>query len=547
MSFVEEYYEKIKAGEIITSKRVEKVYKKLVAEIRKPKGDWIFDEKRAIKPINFIENFCRQSKGEWIGKNINLQLFQKAFIAALFGFVHKETGIRRFKEAFFLVARKNGKSTMLSGLILYMLVADGEGGSECYSCATKKDQAKIVFNEAVNMVRQSPDLGKHLRKRKTDIYFPMTFGKFEALASDSNSLDGLNSHFVVIDELHAIKDRNLYEVMKQSMSARRQPLLTIITTAGTVRENIFDDMYSYAASVADGLIDDPRFLPILYELDNREEWTDYRCWEKANPGLGTIKKVDDLSEKVERAKNNQKDLPGILCKDFNIRDTVAGTWLTFDEIRNDAIFEIEELTNTYAIGGVDLSSTTDLTCATLILKKPGRETFYVIQKYFIPEDTLEQKVREDKIPYDIWAKNGLVHLCEGNRVNYSDVTNWFLNMRDQHSIYPLYIGYDTWGSQYWAQEMRENSFVLEPVIQGAKTMSQPMKELAAEFIAGNVIYNNNPLLKWCLTNTQIKIDDNDNIRPIKGKSSKQRIDGAVSLIDAYVAYLNHFEEYNNLI
>ena len=168
---------------------------------------------------------------------------------------------------------------MLSGLILYMLVADGEGGSECYSCATKKDQAKIVFTEAVNMVRQSPDLGKHLRKRKTDIYFPMTFGKFEALASDSNSLDGLNSHFVVIDELHAIKDRNLYEVMKQSMSARRQPLLAIITTAGTVRENIFDDMYSYAASVADGLIVDERFLPILYELDQREEWTDYRCWE----------------------------------------------------------------------------------------------------------------------------------------------------------------------------------------------------------------------------------------------------------------------------
>jgi phage terminase large subunit-like protein len=243
-------------------------------------------------------------------------MFQKAFIAALFGVVHKKTGLRQFRETLFLIARKNGKSTMLSAIALYMLVADGEGGAEIYSVATKKDQARIVFNEAVNMVRQSPALSKHLKKRKNDIYFPLTFSKMEALASDSNSLDGLNSHCVIIDELHAIKDRNLYEVMKQSMSARRQPLLVMITTSGTVRECIYYDMYSYAVKIADGLVQDDQFLPILYELDDRSEWTDWKIWGKANPALGTIKKLEDLTAKVERAKNSPSDLSGILCKDY---------------------------------------------------------------------------------------------------------------------------------------------------------------------------------------------------------------------------------------
>lgn len=545
MNYVVEYYNKIVSGEIIASKRVKQIYKRLVDDINNPQ-EWIFDEDRAEMPIQFIEMFCKQSKGEWIGRSVELQLFQKAYIAALFGFVNSKDE-RRFKETFFLVARKNGKSTLLSGILLYMLIADGEGGAECYSVATKKDQARITFTEAVNMVKQSPDLTKHLKKRKSDIYFPLTFSKLEPLASDSNSLDGLNSHCVVMDELHAIKDRNLYEVMKQSMSARKQPLLVMITTSGTVRECIYDDMYDYACKVVDGTIQDNRFLPVLYELDSREEWTDYRAWEKANPGIGSIKKIDDISEKVERAKANPKDLPGILCKDFNIRDTVAGSWLNFEEINNTEKYNLEDLADSYAIGGVDLSSTTDLTCATLLLKKPDNPKFYIIQKYFIAEELIERKVKEDKIPYDIWAKNGLIKLCEGNRVNYSDITDWFIELREEHKIFPLWIGYDTWGSQYWAKEMQDNGFALEPVIQGAKTMSQPMKELAAEFKNQNVIYNDNPILKWCLTNTQIKVDENDNLRPIKGQNSKLRIDGTVSLIDAFVVYMKHYEDYNNLL
>ena len=543
MNYIKEYIKQIDKGKVAVSKKVDKIYRRLLEDIDNPK-EWYFDEERATKPIDFIEKFCKQSKGEWIGKSVELQLFQKAFIQALFGFINKE-GVRRFKETFFLVARKNGKSTLLSGIQLYMLVADGEGGSECYSVATKKDQARITFSESVNMVKQSPYLSKHLKKRKTDIYFPLTFGKIEALASDSNSLDGLNSHCVVMDELHAIKDRQLYEVMKQSMSARRQPLMVMITTSGTVRECIYDDMYDYACQVCDGTIQDDRFLPVLYELDEREEWTNFKAWEKANPGLGVIKKYDDLVEKVERAKANPKDLPGILCKDFNIRENVSGSWLTFEEINNIETYDLNDFKGTYAVGGVDLSSTTDLTCATLLWK--NKDKFYVNQMYFIPREIAEQKEQEDKVPYKIWEQQGYVTFTEGARVDYSDVTSWFKKMRDECEIFPLWIGYDNWNAQYFTIEMQNNNFVMEQVIQGAKTMSPAMKELEAQFKSRNINYNNSPILKWNLTNTQIKQDDNDNIRPVKGKNAKQRIDGTVSLIDSFVILMRHYEDYHNLL
>jgi phage terminase large subunit-like protein len=360
-------------------------------------------------------------------------------------------------------------------------------------------------------------------------------------------LDGLNSHCVIIDELHAIKDRNLYEVMKQSMSARRQPLLVMITTAGTIRECIYDDMYDYACKVVDGIIEDDRFLPVLYELDSRDEWTDWRMWQKANPGLGTIKKLEDLVEKVERAKANPKDLPGLLTKDFNIRETTSGSWLTFEEINNTETFDMEELKGSYAVGGVDLSSTTDLTCATLLIMKPGSDKKYCIQQYFLPEEGLEQRVIEDKIPYDKWRDRGLLTVTPGNKIDYHMVTEWFLKMLNEYDIHPLWIGYDPWNAQYWIKEMEEYGFTMVEVRQGYKTLSQPMKELEADLKAHKINYGNNPILKWCLTNVQVKRDENDNIRPVKGQNKRQRIDGAVSLLIAYTVLFNNMQDYQAMI
>lgn len=550
MNYVREYWRKIESGEIVTSRRVKAVYGRLMAEMDSPAADspYYFDEETGERPIIFIERFCKQSQGT-LGAPLRLELFQKAFIQTLFGWLLKSTGYRRFRETLFLVGRKNGKSTLLAALALYMLVADYEGAAEIYSVATKKDQARKTLTEAVNMVKQSPELRAIIKKRRNDIYFPATASTFEALASDSNTLDGLNSHAVIIDELHAIRDRNLYEVMKQSTSSRRQPLVIMITTSGTVRESVFDNLYGLACDIADGKVTEDTFLPVLYELDARAEWTDPQAWIKANPGLGTIKQYATLAAFVERAKKNPEDLPGVLCKDFNVPETSASVWLSFEDIKNDATFTMQDVYNTYAIGGCDLSATTDLTCATLLIRRSREDdTVYVLQHYFIPQKRIDQldEHNTQEAPYKIWAERELLTICDGARVDYSAVTEWFCQMRDEFKIDAFAVGYDRALAGYWVDEMKSNGFDMRAVAQGPFTWSQPMREMGAAFADKKVNYNRNPVLVWCLSNTAVKKSGVNNIQPVK-VSDRRRIDGAVSLLNAWVIYVRDNEDYMYLV
>ena len=547
MNYISAYNDCLQRGEIPACRRVKAVYSALARQTGQAGGRYVFDESRANRPIEFIERFCRHSKGEWAGKPVRLELFQKAFLQALFGFVDAETGLRRYREAFFLVGRKNGKSTLLAGLALYMLIADGEGGAEVYSTATKYAQARLLFDEAHNMIKQSPDLSRHIRKRKSDLYYLPSMSKLQPLARNSDPLDGLNASFVILDELHGVKDRNLYEVMRQSQSARRQPLLVMLTTAGTVRECIFDDMYEHACAVADGAIADDTFLPVLYELDRRDEWTDPAAWIKANPSLGAIKKADDLRIKVERAKQNPVELSGVLCKEFNIRETVKTAWLSFDAINNTDTFALSDFRGAYCIGGVDLSITTDLTCASLLFMKRGSEQKYVAQMYWLPADRLQERVKQDKIPYDKWLERGLLRLCAGNTINYSDVTAWFMETVKEYELFPAWVYYDSYSARYFVEEMQMQGFNMVRCIQGAKTLSLPMQMLGADLQAHKVNYNNNPVLKWCLTNTGIQTDRNGNIVPVKNQSPKQRIDGTAALLDCYVGLYEHYAEFTGAI
>jgi len=541
MSYIAEYNALIQAGEIPACRRLLSVYAYLTNNMNNQ--NFILSTEKSARAVEFIERFCKHSKGEWVGQPVKLELFQKAFIEAIFGLLDPATGLRQFRECFFLVGRKNGKSTLLAGIALYMMLADGEGGAEIYSTATKYAQARLVFDEVHNMVKQSPQLKKHVKKRKSDLFHDATFSKIQPLARNSDTLDGLNAHLVIMDELHGVKDRNLYEVMKQSQAARRQPLLIMITTAGTVRECIFDDMYNYACGVADGTFIDNSFLPVIYELDSRDEWQDPAAWMKANPALGGIKKIEDLRLKVERAKNNPADLTGILTKDFNIRETSKTAWLSFDDINNEETFDISDFRGSFAIGGADLSMTTDLTCATVLVMKPGEDKKYIHKMYWLPADSLYDRVRIDKIPYDVWRDRGLLRLCEGNCINYADVTAWFMEMVKQVGLTIAWVYYDSYSAKYWVQEMAGEGFRMERCIQGAKTLSLPMQMLGVDLQAGRVVYNNNPILKWCLTNTGIQTDRNGNIVPIKNLSPKQRIDGTASLLNAYVGLYEHYGEY----
>ncbi|MGN5882471.1 terminase large subunit [Staphylococcus simulans] len=542
LNYIEEYYRQIKSGEIVASKRITKQYEKLIDDMYNH-PQYIYDHAKAERPIKFIETFCRHSKGELAGKPLILDLFQKAYISALFGFVDKDTGKRRYTESFFYVARKNGKTTMLSAIALYMMIADGESGAEVYSVASKRDQANILFDQAHEMIKQSPDLSRNIRKRKSDLYFSHNFSKMQSLGKNSNSLDGLNAHLVVIDELHSIQDRNLYEVMKQSQSARTQPLLIMITTAGTHRGTIFDDLYEYACNVVDGNFKDDNFLPIMYELDKKSEYKKPECWQKANPSLNISKRVEDLERKVARAENDANNLTGILTKDFNVRETSHNAWLTFEQINNTATFDIKDFADWYAIGGADLSITTDLSCATLLFVDPDTEMRYVHQMYWLPEDNLRERVDNDKIPYDKWYEQGLLRLCRGNTIDYSDITDWFVEMIEDYEITPLWIFYDNYSARYWVSEMEGHGFKMVRTPQGAKTLSLPMQNLGADLKKHKVNYNNHPILKWCLTNTGIETDRNGNIVPVKNQSPKRRIDGVASLLDAYVGLFDNYESF----
>jgi phage terminase large subunit-like protein len=553
MTSIEEYYKWIEKNPNKVCKKVKTIYKRLVDDIHKEKEvsfikegkvethKYHFDIEKAQRPIKFIEKFCKQSKGKWNGKQLKLELFQKAMIESAFGFVD-ENGFRKYKKVIFFVARKNGKSVLDSAIANYMLVADNEGGAEIYSIATKKEQAKIVWDEAKRMIKKSPALDKRIRCLIGGIYFDQKDSYFRALASDSNSLDGLNSHLVIADEVHAWKDKNLLDVMYDSMSAREQPMLLETSTMGTVRQNVFDIEYDYASQVIDGVIQDETLLPIIYELDDEKEWTNEECWYKANPSLGVIKSVKDLRDKVERAKNNPIELVNLLCKDFNIRQNSMNAWLTFEDLNNEEIYS--EWKDCYCIGGCDLSSTTDLTCATLLGVVKGK--IRVKQMYWIPSNYLEKKITEDKIPYDKWIKLGWMRLSGESKIDYHDITQWFIEEVQNNDLRPLWIGYDSWNAEFWKIEMQEYGFDMVEVRQGYKTESAPLKQMKADLMDKKINYNNNPILKWNLSNVAIKQDDNENIMITKEKS-RQRIDGVASLMDAYVIYVNKQQEYLNYI
>ncbi|MEX3713644.1 terminase TerL endonuclease subunit [Cytobacillus horneckiae] len=549
-----EYYNKIESGEEVVGNKVRCIYKKLVDDIYNQESEYEYNHKRANHAIEFIENYCKHSKGKWAGKPIDLELWQKAFLAATFGFIHKIDGTRKYREVFLVVARKNGKSTLSSGICLYLQVADGEGGAEIYAVATKEKQAKIVWLESKRMVKKSPVLSKRIKTLVKELNADFNDSTFQPVGSDSDTLDGLNVHGASLDEIHAWKDKNLYDVIVDGTSAREQPLILMITTAGTVRESVYDMKYDESEMLLNGLDDpdgykDDRFLPIIYELDNRKEWIDPDCWKKANPGLGTIKKIDNLESKVNKAKANPLLVKNLLTKDFNIRETSSEAWLTFEQLNNQETFDVSLLQPNYGIGGVDLSKTTDLTAAKVIFMRQNDSKIYVLQMYWLPEELIEQRSAEDKIPYDRWYENGLLRTSPGNSIHPKLVTEWFLEIRDEYGVYLPWIGYDAWSAEYWVEEM-EGYFGKEAMIkvqQGKKTLSGPMYLLAADLDAKRVNYNNHPIDKWCLSNTSVDIDKNLNIQPSKADSSRRRIDGTAALLNAYVILQEKRNDYLNMI
>lgn len=538
--WLEEYCCAVLTGQITACRKVVALCALLLDKIRRPEKykPYVFDMELANHHIAFVERFCKQPQGQ-LGTPITLELFQKARWQAIFGFVHEKTRLRQYQEVMIVEGRKNGKTTEGAALELDLLVNDGEGAPEIYSIATKRDQAAKSYNACVNMRLQSPELRGAIRKRQGDLYFPANLGTISALASATNSLDGLNAHGVLVDELEAIKNRSIYDDMKQSMSAREQPLLFSISTNGFVRECIFDAQYEYAAKVLDGSVTDDSFLPWIYELDERDEYLDEAMWIKANPGLGTIKKKDFLRRMVTKAKSDPSFLPTVLVKDFNIKENAATSWLTWQECGNDETFDIRF---DYCIGGMDAADSIDLCAATALCQRPDDPKIYRRSMYWLPQSVLDadaakgNRRERDSAPYSLWVKRGLMRTVPGNKVDKQVMLDWFCELRDEEDLYVMYIGYDPWHMDdsllaRFKAEFGQNCMI--PVRQGVYSLSQPMKDLKADLGAGRVVDNNNPVDKWCLVNTEIKTDINGNVQPVKITDPRRRIDGTVALICAY--------------
>lgn len=544
MNDFEKYFGGILDGKITACDKMKRISEILIERYLAP-DEFHFDLDLAKLHTDFIERFCKQPSGD-LGKPLKLELFQRARLQALFGFVD-DNDLRQYNECLIIEGRKNGKTTETAAVSIDLLMNDGEGSPQIYNLATMLDQAKLGFNAAHKMVKQSPELSALVKKRVADLYFPYNMGYIKALASNSNSLDGLDTHAAIIDELAAIKDRDIYDLVKQSMGARKQPLLFCITTNGYVRESIFDAQYEYASNVLNGTVKNPRFLPFVYELDSVDEWTDENAWIKANPGLDTIKSRTYLREMVQKAKDDASFKPTVLVKDFNIPQSGSSTWLPFEWVVNESTYTMEEISHSYAVGGCDLSSVYDLTCATLVIKKPNRDEVFVLQKYFIPQKKLDEELGADakRIPYKLWAEQGWLSINEGAQVDYSLVTQWFIEMVEKFDIRPLWICYDRALAGYWQEEMRDYGFEMEKTAQGPYTWSQPMKELGCALQEHRVNYNNNPMLRWCLANTGVKSlnkDGIESIQPVKLQKDR-RIDGMVSLLNAWVGYVKHYDEY----
>jgi phage terminase large subunit-like protein len=454
-----EYWEQIKSGAVTVSQKILKTYKKIVKDIADNSSEFFYSPARANHIIEFAENYCRHSKGKFGGKPVILELWEKALLATVFGFVDIE-GNRKYRKAILIVGKKNGKSLIASIVGLYMQIGDGEPGPEIYAVATKRDQAKIIWQEAKRMVRKSPTLLKRIKTLVAELSSELfNDGTFKPLASDSDTLDGLNVHCVLMDEFHQWKNgRPLYNIMADGGSAREQPLIFMTSTAGTIREDIYDEEYDEVERLINGYFDDngykdERTIAFVYELDNRKEWTDPKCWAKANPGLGTIKNAKTLAEKVEKAKSNPSLVKNLVCKEFNIRETSTEAWLPFEVIDNREMFDLTALKPKYGIGGTDLSSTTDLTAAKVIFKVPDDSHIYVLQMYWLAEDLLEKRAKEDKIPYDLWRDQGLLRTCPGNSVHPKYVTEWFVEVMNVYGVYlhgwDMIHGPQNTGSRKW--------------------------------------------------------------------------------------------------
>lgn len=523
------YVEEVLSGRRAVGGWVRRACERHVDDLRLggERGLW-FDERAARMGGVFFERALRHSKGEWAGQAVRLEPWQEFLIGSLLGW-KREDGSRRFRTAYVEVPRKNGKTLLAAGLGLFLTAADGEAGAEVYSAATTREQARLSHGEAVRMVKQSAALKRELKLFRDNIHSERSFSKFEPLSSDHGTLDGLNVHGAICDELHAWPGRELWDVLETATSARRQPLMLAITTAGYDRQSLCWQMHEYAGKVLDGLVGDDSFFGVIYGLDEGDSWEDEASWWKANPNLGVSKSIDDLRRLAGRAREMPSQLNAFLRLHLNVWTQSETRWMRPEVWAGCNLGPVDEaaLAGRTCYGGLDLSTVTDISALVWVFPPEGEGPFVVLPRFWVPEENMVLRSRNDRVPYEAWARAGLITATPGNVVDYAFILHQVA--RDVGRFNVREIAFDRWGATALTTQMVERGWSVVEFGQGFASMSAPMKELEKLTLSRELNHGGNPVLAWMADNVMASADPAGNIKPDKGKS-REKIDGVVALI-----------------
>ena len=537
-NYIYEYFSGIQTGKYTVGKWVRLVYEIVIAGLER--GEYFFNAKKANKAIRFIENFCHHCEGR--DDLLKLEVWQKACVSVIFGIVDGD-GLRIFREVFIVIGRKNGKTLFASAVIAYMAYLDGEYGAKIYCLAPKLEQANIVYDNFFQMIKKEPELSELSKKRRSDIYIEEANTVIKPLAFNAKKSDGFNPHLVVNDEVASWRgDGGLkqYEVMKSALGARRQPLILSISTAGYENDGIFDELMKRSTAFLKGNSKERRLLPFLYMIDDVERWNDIEELKKANPNMGVSVSEDFFREEIAVAEMSASKKAEFLTKYCNIKQNSSIAWLDAHIVEGSAAeITLEDFRKTYAVGGIDLSQTTDLTAATVIVERGGK--LYAFTQFFMPANRVERATAIDGVPYALFVQKGIITLSGENYVDYKDVYNWFVMLKEKYEIYVLKVGYDRYSAQYLVDEMRAYGFHMDDVFQG-ENLAGVIREFEGILLDGNFKIADNSLLKEHFLNVALKHNmETRKFRPVKIEQ-RARIDGFVSVIDAMTVRQKYYNE-----
>jgi len=488
-----------------------------------------YDKPAADRVVAFISEL-RHTKGEWEGQRFYLLPWQEEIIRTLFGVIGAD-GYRQFRTCYITLAKKGGKTSLAAAVALYMLAADKESGAEIYSCAADRQQASLVYREAAAMARASPALNKRLRilDSQKRIVYTATNSFYQVLSSEAYSHHGINPHAVLFDETH-VADREMFRVMTQGSSdARRQPLHLFISTAGNNTNSVGYELHQKAVDIRDRRKSDPSFLPVIFQLDEGDDWEDPKNCIKANPSLGQTFSVESLQRACDSAKQNPAELNSFLQLRLNIWTKQTVRWMPMDKWDTCAgAVDEKSLEGRICYAGLDLSSTNDITALVLVFPPTDDEDKYTVLPYFwLPEDTVSQRIRRDSVQYDLWARQDFLKTTEGNVVDYAFIEKFVEELGTRFDIRE--IVYDRWGASQMSQNLERLGFTVVPFGQGYISMSPPSKDLYQLVMEKKIRHACHPVLDWNMGNVIIDQDAAGNIKPNKQKST-EKIDGAVALV-----------------